>query len=122
MTEENKDLETTEKSVEETIDDIVDDMVEEKPVENKQQNQLNITVQDIRQAYNAIDIAAKRGAYKAEDIAGIGPVVQKLRVFIMAMDQAEARARAQMEENKVEEETTESVEAVEQTSTEEVKE
>ena len=68
---------------------------------SEEQKSPELTVTDLQNIRAIIDIAATRGAFKANEMAAIGTVFNKLDVFLAAVvpaqqkEQAEAEAAAQ---------------------------
>jgi|AntAceMinimDraft_11_1070367.scaffolds.fasta_scaffold01115_8 hypothetical protein len=70
---------------------------------SEEQKGPELTVTDLQNIRSIIDIAATRGAFKANEMAAVGAVFNKLDVFLAAVvpaqqkEQAEAEAAAQPE-------------------------
>lgn len=68
---------------------------------SEEQKGPELTVTDLQNIRAIIDVAATRGAFKANEMAAIGTVFNKLDVFLAAVvpaqqkEQAEAEAAAQ---------------------------
>jgi hypothetical protein len=56
----------------------------------------NITINDIIQIKNIIDVCSSRGAFKAEEMESVGALYKRIKLFI---DEIEARAKEQKEQN-----------------------
>ena len=77
MTEENKKPEATQAG-------------ENKPAEAPM-----VTVNDLVNVYNIIDLASKRGAFQAAELASVGAIANKVKAFVdhvQAQQQAAAEA------------------------------
>lgn len=60
-----------------------------------EQAPINVTVQDVANAYAIIDLAAKRGAFQATELQAVGTVANKLKAFLDAVSAAQqAQAEA----------------------------
>ena len=70
---------------------------------SEEQKSPELTVTDLQNIRAIIDIAATRGAFKANEMAAVGTVFNKLDIFLAAVvpaqqkEQAEAEAAAQPE-------------------------
>ena len=70
---------------------------------SEEQKGPELTVTDLQNIRSIIDIAATRGAFKANEMAAVGTVFNKLDIFLAAVvpaqqkEQAEAEAAAQTE-------------------------
>lgn len=70
---------------------------------SEEQKGPELTVTDLQNIRAIVDIAATRGAFKANEMAAVGTVFNKLDVFLAAVvpaqqkEQAEAEAAAQTE-------------------------
>ena len=70
---------------------------------SEEQKGPELTVTDLQNIRSIIDIAATRGAFKANEMAAVGTVFNKLDIFLAAVvpaqqkEQAEAEAAAQPE-------------------------
>lgn len=68
---------------------------------SEEQKSPELTVTDLQNIRAIIDVAATRGAFKANEMAAVGTVFNKLDVFLAAVvpaqqkEQAEAEAAAQ---------------------------
>lgn len=68
---------------------------------SEEQKGPELTVTDLQNIRSIIDIAATRGAFKANEMAAVGTVFNKLDIFLAAVvpaqqkEQAEAEAAAQ---------------------------
>jgi hypothetical protein len=68
---------------------------------SEEQKSPELTVTDLQNIRAIIDVAATRGAFKANEMAAVGGVFNKLDVFLAAVvpaqqkEQAEAEAAAQ---------------------------
>ena len=54
-----------------------------------------VTVNDLVNVYNIIDLASKRGAFQANELSAVGSVANKVKAFVdhvKAAQQAEAEA------------------------------
>ena len=56
---------------------------------------VNVTVQDVANAYAIIDLAAKRGAFQAAELQAVGTVANKLKAFLDAVQAAQAARAAE---------------------------
>jgi hypothetical protein len=57
----------------------------------------SLTVQDLANLRNIIDVASQRGAFKAEEFGAIGDAYSKLNAFIVAITPAPTEAPASAE-------------------------
>lgn len=92
MTEENKQPEDTQAG-------------ENKPAEAPM-----VTVNDLVNVYNIIDLASKRGAFQAAELSSVGAVANKVKAFVdhvQAQQKAAADAAGEAEGNKPAETSTE---------------
>ena len=70
---------------------------------SEEQKGPELTVTDLQNIRSIIDIAATRGAFKANEMAAVGTVFNKLDIFLAAVvpaqqkEQAETEAAAQPE-------------------------
>jgi hypothetical protein len=70
---------------------------------SEEQKGPELTVTDLQNIRSIIDIAATRGSFKANEMAAVGTVFNKLDIFLAAVvpaqqkEQAEAEAAAQPE-------------------------
>lgn len=58
--------------------------------ETNQTAETNITITDVANAYAIIDLAAKRGAFQATELQAVGTVVNKLKLFLDAVQASRA--------------------------------
>ena len=69
-----------------------------------------VTVNDLVNVYNIIDLASKRGAFQAAELSSVGAVANKVKAFVdhvQAQQKAAADAAGEAEGNKPAETTTE---------------
>jgi len=69
-----------------------------------------VTVNDLVNVYNIIDLASKRGAFQAAELASVGAIANKVKAFVdhvQAQQKAAADAAGEAEGNKPAETTTE---------------
>ena len=69
-----------------------------------------VTVNDLVNVYNIIDLASKRGAFQAAELSSVGAVANKVKAFVdhvQAQQKAAADAAGGAEGNKPAETTTE---------------
>lgn len=57
----------------------------------------SITLTDLASLKNCIDIAASRGAYRAEEMTSVGHVYDRLSTFLKAVEQQVSAAAEQVE-------------------------
>jgi hypothetical protein len=70
----------------------------------------SVTVNDLVNVYNIIDLASKRGAFQANELSSVGAVANKVKEFVdhvqaaqKAAAEAEGGAEAEVTEDKGEE-------------------
>ena len=70
----------------------------------------SVTVNDLVNVYNIIDLASKRGAFQANELSSVGAVANKVKEFVdhvqaaqKAATEAEGGAEAEVTEDKGEE-------------------
>ena len=69
-----------------------------------------VTVNDLVNVYNIIDLASKRGAFQAAELSSVGAVANKVKAFVdhvQAQQKAAADAAGEAEGNKPAETSTE---------------
>ena len=69
-----------------------------------------VTANDLVNVYNIIDLASKRGAFQAAELASVGAIANKVKAFVdhvQAQQKAAADAAGEAEGNKPAETTTE---------------
>ena len=69
-----------------------------------------VTVNDLVNVYNIIDLASKRGAFQAAELASVGAIANKVKAFVdhvQAQQKAAADAAGEAEGNKPAETSTE---------------
>jgi len=69
--------------------------------ENKteaQQNNVELTLQDLGALRAVIDVASQRGAFKPNEMVAVGTVYNKLASFLEAVEKQAKEAQAQSEQ------------------------
>jgi hypothetical protein len=56
--------------------------VDVPPIPSVQQEQPSLNIQDIVQLLNIVDVASRRGAFRAEELSSIGLVYDKISNFL----------------------------------------
>ena len=64
------------------------------PAAEAQAEAPNVTVNDLANVYAIIDLASKRGAFQASELAAVGSVANKVKAFV---DHIQAQAAAAQE-------------------------
>jgi len=73
--------------------DTVQEPTQEQPANTAQQDQNNdLTINDLAAMKNIIDIASTRGAFKPNEMVAVGTIYNKLSAFL---DQVQKQAEAQ---------------------------
>jgi hypothetical protein len=73
--------------------DTVQEPTQEQPTNTAQQDQNNdLTINDLAAMKNIIDIASTRGAFKPNEMVAVGTIYNKLSAFL---DQVQKQAEAQ---------------------------
>ena len=65
---------------------------------SEEQKGPELTVTDLQNIRSIIDIAATRGAFKANEMAAVGTVFNKLDIFLAAVVPAQQKEQAEAEE------------------------
>ena len=69
---------------------------QQEPVAPEQQVAPSVTVNDMVNIYNIIDLASKRGAFQANELSSVGAVANKVKEFVDHV-QAAQKAAAEAE-------------------------
>ena len=64
---------------------------------SEEQKSPELTVTDLQNIRSIIDIAATRGAFKANEMAAVGTVFNKLDIFLAAVVPAQQKEQAEAE-------------------------
>jgi hypothetical protein len=64
---------------------------------SEEQKSPELTVTDLQNIRSIIDIAATRGAFKANEMAAVGTVFNKLYIFLAAVVPAQQKEQAEAE-------------------------
>ena len=62
-----------------------------KNPEEVQSEQTSVTVNDLVNIYNIIDLASKRGAFQAAELSSVGAIANKVKAFV---DHVQAQQKA----------------------------
>jgi len=65
-----------------------------KNPEEVQSEQPSVTVNDLVNIYNIIDLASKRGAFQAAELSSVGAIANKVKAFV---DHVQAQQKAAAE-------------------------
>ena len=65
--------------------------------ENTQEQQFDLTLQDLAAVKNIIDIASQRGAFKPNEMVAVGTIYNKLVSFLDAVSKQAAQSQPEGE-------------------------
>lgn len=75
--------------------------------EQSQQNPNDLNIQDLAVMKGIIDVASERGTFKANEMAAVGTVYNKLEMFLKQIEEQQKAAKAAAEATTAETESKE---------------